>query len=64
MPGHPLKFTAVVSNALSCKPAEVVFLDDDEPNVSAACELGMHGILFEENAKSIADIQSRFGISS
>ena len=42
---------------LGVQPAEVIFLDDAEPNVIAACEFGMHSILFKDNAQAIADIQ-------
>ena len=39
-------------------PAEqVIFLDNVPANVAAACQVGMHGILFKENAQAIADIQ-------
>ena len=43
---------------LGVQPAEVIFLDDAEPNVIAACEFGMHGILFKDNAQAIADIRA------
>ncbi|MEO8973591.1 MAG: HAD family phosphatase [Ktedonobacteraceae bacterium] len=42
---------------LDVQPAEVVFLDDFEPNVVAAREFGFHAILFQETAQAIADIQ-------
>ena len=39
-------------------PAEqVIFLDNVPANVAAACQVGMHGILFKENAQAMADIQ-------
>jgi len=49
--------------ALTCErfgrqPAEVIFLDDREPNVEAARQFGMHGILFKNNTQAIADIQA------
>src|SRR5262249_13062795 len=35
---------------LGVQPTEIVFLDDAEANVAAACALGMHGILFRDTA--------------
>ena len=43
---------------LGRQPAEVLFLDDNEPSVEAARQFGMHGILFKNNAQAIADIQA------
>jgi HAD superfamily hydrolase (TIGR01509 family) len=43
---------------LSAEPADVVFLDNRLPNVEAACELGIHGILHEQTATSIAAVQA------
>jgi len=40
------------------QPAEIVFLDDVEPNVAAAREFGMQAILFRETTLAIADIQA------
>jgi epoxide hydrolase-like predicted phosphatase len=44
---------------LGVQPAEIIFLDDFEPNVAAACEFGIHAILFQETVQAIADIQAR-----
>lgn len=44
---------------LGIQPAEMIFLDDVEPIIAAACELGIQAILFRENAQAIADIQVR-----
>lgn len=41
---------------LDVQPGEMVFLDDAEPNVMAARELGIHALLFRETAQAIADI--------
>jgi FMN phosphatase YigB (HAD superfamily) len=38
------------------EPAELVFLDNRLPNVEAACELGIHGILHEHATTSIAAV--------
>ena len=37
----------------------MIFLDDLEPNVTAAVELGACGILFTSTAQAIADIEAR-----
>lgn len=41
---------------LGVVPGEMVFLDDAEPNVTAARELGIHAILFRYTAQAIADV--------
>ena len=43
---------------LGVRPAEIVFLDNVEANVSAAREFGIHAILFRETTQAIADIQA------
>ena len=43
---------------LGVQPAEMIFLDDHKPNVEAACILGIHAILFRNNAQAIADIEA------
>ena len=42
---------------LGVKPAEMVFLDNDESNVAAAREFGIQAILFRETKEAIAAIQ-------
>jgi epoxide hydrolase-like predicted phosphatase len=49
--------------ALTCErlrllPSEVVFLDDIEPFVDAARGIGIHAILFKNNAQAISDIEA------
>lgn len=44
---------------LGVPPEEMIFLDDLEPNVTAAAELGASGILFTSTAQAIADIEAR-----
>lgn len=41
---------------LAVQPAEIVFLDDVEGHVIAARELGIHAILYENNAQAIEAI--------
>jgi glucose-1-phosphatase len=43
---------------LGVLPQEMIFLDDLEPNVEAAGELGARGILFNSTAQAIADIET------
>ena len=43
---------------LGVRPAEVIFLDDFEPNIVAAHTLGMHAMLFRNTMQAIADIQA------
>jgi len=43
---------------LDVLPEEMIFLDDVEPNVEAARDLGIHGILFASTAQAIADIRA------
>lgn len=38
------------------KPEETVFTDDQEQQVAAARELGLHGILFTDNQKLLGDL--------
>lgn len=47
---------ALTCARLGMQPGEIVFLDDAEPNVAAACALGIHAILFRDTAQAIADI--------
>ena len=48
----------LLCNEMSVEPAEVVFLDNRPPNVEAACELGIHGVLHERTPTSIAAINA------
>ena len=43
---------------LNMRPEEIIFVDDAEPNIVAALQYGIHGILFKNNAQVIADIQT------
>jgi putative hydrolase of the HAD superfamily len=44
---------------LGILPEEMIFVDDLEPNVTAAVGLGACGILFTSTAQAIADIEAR-----
>lgn len=46
---------------LGVLPEEMIFLDDVEPNVEAARDLGAHGILFTSTAQAITDIETYLG---
>ncbi len=37
----------ILVDRLKCRPAEVIFVDDRMSNIELACEMGMHGILFQ-----------------
>jgi HAD superfamily hydrolase (TIGR01509 family) len=43
---------------LGVAPAELVFLDNRPPNVEAACQLGIHGLLHVSTPASIAAMES------
>jgi putative hydrolase of the HAD superfamily len=43
---------------LGIAPNEAIFLDDREQAVEAACALGMHGLVFTDTQKAIADIEA------
>jgi len=44
---------------LGVQPDEMIFLDDRQPAVDAAREIGIHAILFRDNAQAIADIEAQ-----
>ena len=43
---------------LDAAPAELIFVDDWQPNVDAACQLGIHGIRHVTTAETIAAINA------
>jgi putative hydrolase of the HAD superfamily len=55
------RFFELACQRLGASPAEIVFVDDHAPNVAAARALGMHGVLFQNTAQAIADIQAQLG---
>lgn len=59
----PEYFRAVL-DAIGVPAGSVLFIDDSEANVVAAQELGIQGLLFEENAgvEALDGIMQRFGI--
>ena len=46
---------------LGVAPAEIVFLDDVPANIDAARAFGLQGVLFENTAQAIADIEALLG---
>src|SRR5262249_60370776 len=48
----------IACERLGVLPEEMIFLDDVEPNVAAAQDLGAHGILFTTTSQAITDIKS------
>ncbi|MFI1172393.1 HAD family hydrolase [Streptomyces melanogenes] len=49
---------AVTCARLGVRPADCLFIDDFAPNIEAAQDAGMHGHLFEDNARTIARIET------
>jgi len=43
---------------LGVRPEEVAFVDDTPACVEGACAVGMHGVLFENTAQAIADVEA------
>lgn len=43
---------------LDVQPDETIFLDDNEPCVAGARELGMHGVLYKDTDQAIAEIDA------
>ena len=48
----------IACERLGVLPEEMIFLDDVEPNVAAARDLGANGILFTTTSQAITDIKS------
>jgi putative hydrolase of the HAD superfamily len=42
---------------LGVEPHEMIFLDDVEECVAGAREVGIHGIVYRDNAQAIADVE-------
>jgi epoxide hydrolase-like predicted phosphatase len=53
----------VACDRLGVPPEEMIFLDDVPANVTAARDLGAHGILFTGTAQAITDIQASLNAS-
>ncbi|MFI5272934.1 MAG: HAD family hydrolase [Ktedonobacterales bacterium] len=49
---------ALTCERLGVPPAEIVFLDDVEPNIAAARAYGLHAIRFDDTAQAIAAIEA------
>ncbi|WHM40486.1 HAD family phosphatase [Streptomyces sp. BPTC-684] len=49
---------AVTCARLGVRPQDCLFIDDFAPNIEAAQEAGMHGHLFEDNARATARIET------
>jgi putative hydrolase of the HAD superfamily len=45
---------------LSLTPAECVFVDDQDRNISAAQQLGITGVLHREYESTLADLEALF----
>jgi glucose-1-phosphatase len=53
-----LRIYDLTCERLGLSPKEVILLDDYQESIEAAHEFGIHGILFQNNAQAIADIQA------
>ncbi|HEY7340999.1 MAG TPA: HAD family phosphatase [Ktedonobacterales bacterium] len=49
---------ALTCERMGIQPTEMIFLDDAERCVEGARALGIHGVLFRDNAQAIADINA------
>lgn len=47
---------AITCERLGVTPAEIVFLDDSLRNIAAARDFGIHGVLYQDNAQAIREI--------
>ena len=43
---------------LGIQPDEMIFLDDSPGHIAAAREYGIHGVVFQDNAQAIAEIEA------
>ncbi len=50
-------FYHVAINWLGVPPEEIIFVDDRPENIEAANSIGMHGILHQNNAQTIASVR-------
>ena len=50
-------FYHVAITWLGVAPGEIIFVDDRPENIEAANSIGMHGILYRDNAQTIADVK-------
>jgi len=48
---------ALVCERLGARPGETVFLDDTEPCVTGARDVGIHAVHYRDNAQAIAEIE-------
>jgi HAD superfamily hydrolase (TIGR01509 family) len=48
-----------VLKRLGAEPYQAVFVDDLQENIDTANWLGMHGIVFENSAQAMADVESK-----
>jgi epoxide hydrolase-like predicted phosphatase len=49
---------AITCERLGVQPGEMVFLDDSPGHIAAARDFGIHGVVFQDNAQAIADIEA------
>ena len=49
---------AITCERLSVQPVEMIFLDDSPGNIAAARDFGIQGVLFQDNAQAIREIEA------
>ena len=49
---------AITCERLGIRPEEMVFVDNTPGHVAAAAAYGIHGVVFRDNAQTIADVQA------
>lgn len=49
---------ALTCERLKVEPAQMVFVDDKEPNVEGARQAGIRAVLYQDNVQTITDIES------
>jgi FMN phosphatase YigB (HAD superfamily) len=54
---------ALTCERLRVAPQEIIFLDDYEPNVEGARQVGIHAVLYKDNAQAVRDIEVLLALS-
>jgi epoxide hydrolase-like predicted phosphatase len=54
---------ALTCERLRVAPQEMIFLDDYEPNVEGARQVGIHAVLYKDNAQAVRDIEVLLALS-
>lgn len=54
---------ALTCERLKVEPAQMVFVDDKEPNVDGARQAGIRAVLYQDRVQAITDIESLLAVS-